>query len=115
MSQTLTQLNNQYFEVDGIIDGATKDSPSPTYLNNATGTFQLKDPAGSLVVIGSAGATSVAFAYVAASDGNYRALITSAFNPPAGPGYKGIVDLTAPGGFVGHWEPPIDVKVRSTP
>jgi hypothetical protein len=115
LSYTLTQLTNQYFEIDGLIDGKTKDSATPTYINNATGTFQLKDPSGVLVIIGPAGATSAAFAYVATSNGNYQALVTSVFDAPVGPGYRAIIDLTAAGGFIGHWEPPVSVRVRSTP
>jgi hypothetical protein len=120
MAYTLTQLNNQYVEVDGLIDGTTKYlgdgvtlNPSPAFLNNASGTAQVKDPNGTPVVIGPGAATSVAATYVATSNGNYRFLITSVFNPTTlGQGYTIVLDLTAPGGFVGHWELPVEVKAR---
>jgi hypothetical protein len=109
---TLTQQNNQYVELDGLCDGTTQNNTPPTYFNNATGTLKVLDPNGNAVVIGAAGATSLSIVYVAASNGNYRALITSAFNPPLGSGYKIVVDLTAPGGAVGHWELPATVAAR---
>jgi hypothetical protein len=117
---TLIQLNNQYVEIDGLIDGATKFlgdgvtlNPFPTYINSGTGTVQIKDPTNALVVIGPASATSVNASYVVGSNGDYRFLITSAFNPQVlGQGYTIIVDLTAPGGFVGHWELPAQVNAR---
>lgn len=120
MDYTLTKLNNQYVEVDGLIDGTTKYlgdgvslNPSPTYLNSATGTAQVKNPAGTFEIIGPASATTVSATYVAASNGNYRFLITSAFNPTTlGKGFTIVLDLTAPGGFVGHWELSAEVKAR---
>jgi len=120
MTQTLTQANNQYFELDGLLDGATKFladgvtlNPTPGYINNATGTLQVKDATGTACVIGPAGATTAAAAYVAASNGNYRFLITSAFTAPPRGDYTMVIDLTAPGGFVGHWELPAVVRVRT--
>lgn len=121
MIYTLTQKNNQTLELYGLIDGSTAKlgdgvttNPSPTYLNNATGALQVKDSTGALVAIGPAGATSVNAVYVASSNGDYTFLITSDFNPPVGAGYKVIVDLTATGGFVGHWEFDAVVRVRKT-
>src|ERR1700730_4675975 len=89
----LTQQNNQYVELDGACDGTTQNTTPPTYYNNATGTVQVLTPSGTAVVIGPAGATIVAVSYVATSNGNYRALITSVFNPPVGPGYRIVWDL----------------------
>jgi hypothetical protein len=108
----LTQQNNQYVELDGACDGTTQNNTPPTYYNNATGTVQVLNPAGIAVVIGPAGATSVAVSYVAASTGNYRALITSVFNPPVGSGYKVVWDLATGGGAQGHWERPATVMPR---
>lgn len=108
----LTQQNNQYVELDGACDGTTASNPSPTYINNATGTVKVYDPSGALVVIGPGSVTSVAITYVVASNGNYRALITSVFNPPAGTGYKIVWDLTTPGGAQGHWERQATVQPR---
>lgn len=120
MLYTLTQLNNQIAEVDGLIDGTTEflpdgvtRNPTPNYLNAATGTAQVKNPAGTFEIIGAASATSVPAVYVATSNGNYRFLITNAFNPATlGKGYTIILDLVAPGGFIGHWEIPVEVKAR---
>ncbi len=121
MIYTLTQLNNQYHMLYGLLDGTTAklfdgvtNNPNPTYINNATGTVQVLNSARVPQVIGPAGATSAAAAYVAASDGDYTFQITSVFNPAPGPGYIIMVDLTAPGGFVGHWEFDAAVKIRKT-
>lgn len=108
----LTQQNNQYVELDGLCDGTTQNNTNPTYFNNATGTAKVYDPSGNLVVIGPGSATSVSAAYVAASNGNYRFLITSVFNPPLGSGYRIVVDLSTPGGAVGHWELQATVATR---
>jgi hypothetical protein len=116
MIYTLTQLNNQYVEIDGLIDGTTKYlgdgitlNPSPTYINGASGSFTVKDPTGAAVVNGG----PIALSYVAGSNGDYRGLLTNGFDPSAlGQGYTIFVDLTAPGGFVGHWELPAQVLAR---
>ncbi len=121
MIYTLTQLNNQYHALYGLIDGSTAKlfdgvttNPNPTYINNATGTVQVLNSARVAQVIGPAGATTAPAVYVATSDGDYTFLITSIFNPAPGPGYIIVVDLTAPGGFVGHWEFDAVVKIRKT-
>lgn len=120
MHLTIAELNNQYLNVLGLIDGTTRFladgvtiNSSPTYINNASGTVQIVDSAGTPQIIGVASATSAPLAYVAGTNGNYRALITSAFNAPAGRTYTAIIDLTSPGGFVGHWEIPVAVKART--
>ncbi len=118
---TLTQQNNQYYVLYGLIDGTTAKlpdgvttNPTPTYINNATGTVQVLDPSGTPLVIGPGNLTTAPATYIAASNGNYQFLITSVFNPPVKPGYRIIVDLTAAGGFIGHWEFDAVVKVRKT-
>jgi hypothetical protein len=119
MIYVLTQLNDQYHAVYGLIDGTTEKlldgvttNPNPTYINNATGTVKVLDPGGNPVVIGPGGALSTNALYIGGSNGDYLFLITSAFNPPVRSGYRIIVDLSAPGGFVGHWELEAAVKVR---
>jgi hypothetical protein len=120
MTFLLTQLNDQYVELDGLIDGTTKFlgdgitlNPFPTYVNNATGTAKVLDPNSNALVIGPGSATSVAAVYVPGSNGDYRFLITSVFDPPTiGQGYTIIVDLTTPGGGVAHWELPAEVRAR---
>ena len=63
------------------------------YLNNLTGTATLVDSTGTPV----AGLNAVAFAYVAASNGIYRALVEQTFSPTPGL-YTIQVRFTAPGG-----------------
>jgi hypothetical protein len=108
----LTQKNNQYVELDGLCDGTTQNNNPPTYFNNATGQVQVLDPTGTPVIIGPGSATTSAAVYVASSNGNYRFLITSVFNPPLGAKYTIVVDLTTPGGAVGHWELPATISTR---
>jgi len=119
MIYELNPLNNQWPTIYGLFDGNTgkladgiTTNPSPTYINNATGTVKIYDASGTLVVIGPAGATSTDAIYVAGTNGNYRFLVTSVFNPPLGTGYKIMIDLTAAGGFVGHWEETAVVEIR---
>jgi hypothetical protein len=121
MIYTLNPLNNQSHWLWGLIDGSTQflpdgvtKNPTPTYINNATGTVQVLNSARVPQVIGASGATSVLAVYLAASNGDYSFTILSVFNPPIGPGYIIVVDLTAPGGFVGHWEFDAAVKIRKT-
>ncbi len=121
MIYILNPLNNQSPTIYGLFDGNTgklpdgiTTNPTPTYINNGTGTVKVYDPSGALVVIGPAGATSTDAIYVAGTNGNYRFLITSVFNPPLGTGYRVMIDLTAAGGFVGHWDFPAVVEVRKT-
>lgn len=120
MTLSIAELNNQYLCVFGLIDGLTKYladrvtlNPNPTYINNASGTVKVLDATNTPQVIGPAGATTSALNYFASSNGDYNAPITSTFNPAAGRTYTAVVDLTAPGGFVGHWAIPLVVKDRT--
>jgi hypothetical protein len=109
---TLLQLNNQYYETDGLIDATTANNPGgPSFINNATGQIQILDQNGTPLVIGPAGATTSPLVYVAASNGIYRALITAVFDPAAGLNYTIVVDLTTPGGAVYHRELLAQVEV----
>jgi hypothetical protein len=109
---TLLQLNNQYYETDGFIDATTANNPAgPTYINNATGQIQVLGPNGSPLVIGPAGATISPLAYVAGSNGIYRALITAVFTPATGGSYTIVVDLTGPGAVPYHRELLAQVEV----
>jgi hypothetical protein len=121
MIYTLTQKNNQTYALFGLIDGSTAKlldgvtmNPNPTYINSAAGTVQVLDQTATPVVIGPAGATTASAVYVGGSNGDYTFLVTSVFNPPVGTGYRIVVDLSAAGGFVGHWEFDAVVKVRKT-
>lgn len=118
MTLAIAELNNQYLNVLGLIDGASQFladgvtlNPNPTYINSASGTVKILDRSGTAQVIAPAGGTTSSLAFVA--NGNYRALITSDFVSVPGASYTAVVDITAPGGFVGHWEIPVVVKVRT--
>lgn len=120
LTYTLTQLNNQVVEVFGLIDGTTRllpdgvtVNPSPTYMNNASGTAKVLDPVtGNPVVIGPSGATQVNAVYVTGTNGDYTFLITKDFVAAVGEGYTIVLDLSTPGGGVGHWELAASVRVR---
>jgi hypothetical protein len=103
-------LNGQYLEWGPCIDGTTDNIVPPTYLNSLTGTASLYDAAGTVVP----GFSGITFAYVAASNGIYRAPLGAAFNPPLGKGYLLKVDLAGAPGGPGHWEVPARIVMRST-
>lgn len=119
LTYTLTQLNNQVVELFGLIDGTTRllpdgvtVNPSPTYMNNASGTAKVLDATGAAVVIGPASATQVSSVYVAGTNGDYTFLITKDFVAAVGEGYTIVLDLSTPGGAVGHWELAAVVRAR---
>ena len=96
MIYDLLQLNNQYYELDGLVDATTLNETPPTYINNATGTVKILDSTGATI-------ESAALLYVAGSNGVYRGFITG-FDDALGRGYTIVVDLTTPGGGVYHRE-----------
>ena len=104
MIYDLQQLNNQYYELDGLVDATTLNNLVPTYINNATGQIEILDQSGNPVVIGPAGAMTSPLVYVAGSNGVYRALVTNVFDDTLGRGYVIVVDLATPGGGVYHRE-----------
>src|SRR3989442_1718127 len=101
-------LNGQYLEWGPMIDGTTDNLTPPTYLNSLTGTATLYDSSGNPVT----GFNGIAFAYVAASNGIYRAPLGANFNPPIAKGYLLKVDLAGAPGGPGHWEIPARVVMR---
>lgn len=103
-------LNGQYLEWGPCIDGTTDNVTPPTYLNSLTGTASLYDPTDTVVP----GFNAITFAFVAASNGIYRAPLGSSFNPPTARGYTLKVDLAGAPGGPGHWEVPARVVMRST-
>lgn len=119
MSYILLPGNDQYVEIDGLIDGTTRFlsdgvtlNPSPTYVNNGSGTLKVLDSNGAQVVIAPSGGKTSTLTYIAGSNGGYRALITSDFVSQPGRFYTVVIDLTTPGGGVAHWELPATVRPR---
>src|SRR5258708_6162575 len=121
MIYTLWQGNNQWAELDGMIDSATKFladgvtlNPNPTYINNGVGTVQVLNSSGVPQIIGPSNATVSNAVYVTGSNGNYRFQITSDFVSPVGPGYQILMNVTAPGGFQGKAHPDAVVRLRKS-
>jgi hypothetical protein len=103
----LYYLNDNLIEVDGL-----KDSTAAGYAD-ATATVNLttiKDADGNAV-------TGISFplslAYVAASNGKFRAVIDKALVLTPEAAYTAIVDA-AYGTLDGHWEMPLTCKVRTS-
>lgn len=90
--------NDENIEWGPMVDGATGitlgdgTSVPVAYLNNLTGTATLIDSSGAHVT----GLDGISFAYVAGTNGIYRALVEQTFAPPAGL-YTLQVVFTAPG------------------
>jgi len=98
-SITFRLQNDEFIEWGPMIDGTTGVTLGdgtvvpPAYLNNLTGSATLVDMTGAPVT----GLNGVAFAYVAASNGIYRALVEQTFAPTPGK-YVLRVTFQAPGG-----------------
>jgi hypothetical protein len=90
----LFKANDQVIEVKGL-----KNNVSGAFLNAATVTATLKDPAGANVT----GLTAIPLAYVAASSGDYRGQVEETFNPAQKDGYTLHIDASE-GGLVLHVE-----------
>src|SRR2546421_7550738 len=99
VSLTFRLKNDEYIEWGPMIDGTTgitlgDGTAVPViYLNNLTGTATLVDSTGTPVT----GLNGVAFAYVAGTNGIYRAPVEQTFSPT--PGLYAIqARFNAPGG-----------------
>lgn len=112
----LTIGNDQYIELDGL-----QDAVSLSYQdNNATVTATLYDLNDAIAVNadGSAALSGIEMSYIAGSQGSYRGLVDSTFNPPLGGGYTLNIVATVPGGAdpsgntQGEWFIPIQVIER---
>lgn len=90
--------NDEYIEWGPMVDGTTGITLGDgtvvpvSYLNNLTGTVTLVDSTGTPVT----GLSAVAFTYLAASNGIYRALVEQTFAPAPGM-YTLQVTFQAPG------------------
>jgi hypothetical protein len=107
---TLQQKNNQYYELDQLVDATTLANMPPSYINNATGTVKILDQSANAMILDGVSATSIPLNYVASSNGVYRALIISLLIAssnslaPVGTGYTIVIDLTTPSGAIYHRE-----------
>lgn len=99
--------NTNVLTLTGLV---SEDDGAP--LNSATVTVTIKDAADSSI----AGESwPVTMDYVDESEGNYRALISSAAALVAGAKYKAIVDVNASDTSserIAHWEFPFTAQVR---
>jgi hypothetical protein len=103
--------NDQLIQWGPLVTGPTANNPSPTYVDDASGTATLLDPNGNPVP----GATGLSFTYVTSSTGIYQAqIVGSSFNPAPGSGYTLQVRLTSGSAGAGFWTVPATVAVRST-
>ncbi|MDQ5870608.1 MAG: hypothetical protein M3547_00160 [Acidobacteriota bacterium] len=99
--------NSQYVEVTGLKDQSVTPN---VYVNNAVLTGTMKDAAGANVI----GFVSVAGAYQAGSNGDYRFSVDPlTFDPPAGSNYTVTLTGSASGKYF-HVELPAKVVVRKT-
>lgn len=69
-----------------------------SFINDATVTGIIYNPDGTEAV------ASFSIAYVAASDGIYRATVAPSANIVNGKTYKVVIDSTTPDSLTGHWE-----------
>jgi len=99
----LYQLNDQLLFVDGLQD------EDGSYVNVATVLATLKNREGTVI----APISALTLAYVPTSNGRYEGVVEDTFNPPKGGGYTLFVDSTD-GTTKGHWEIPVEVKVRKS-
>jgi hypothetical protein len=90
-----------------------KSDDEDTFLNSATITVTVKDANGAAI---SGESWPVTMDYVAASDGDYRAVISHSAAITNGQVYTAVVDVDASDTSnerVGHWEFPFTAKVRN--
>lgn len=91
-----------------------KDAVADAFINNATVTVTLYDSTGVAVTVASGGPAQswpTTMDYVAASDGIYRAYLSSGLELVAGNQYFAHIDADS-GGAQGHWEFAFVAKTR---
>lgn len=79
-------------------------------INGATVTVTVKDSTGAEV---SGQVWPATMSYVAASSGDYRAILSEDVAFVANKNYRAFVDADAGPGLVGHWEFPFQAKIRT--
>lgn len=81
-----------------------------SYINDATVVCTIKTAAGVAVT----GATAIAMAYVAGSDGNYRGVLPATVALADGSNYVAHIDADGGTDRVGHWEFKFVARTRRT-
>jgi hypothetical protein len=78
-----------------------KNELTDAFINDATVTVTVKDASGAQV---SGQAWPLTMSYVALSDGNYRAFLSSALPFAAKAKYTAYIEANGGANLVGHWE-----------
>lgn len=87
--------NDNLIELDVLTNAI-----SSAYINNATVTMQLVDSSNNVV----AGTCSLTMAYIASSNGKYRATLPDTLTLTVGQEYKAKVTANGGDGLLGYWE-----------
>ncbi len=104
--QVIFYQNDMLIEIDGLRDVLAAPA---TFLNAATVTVTLIDDEGNQV----AGETwPLSMAYVAASNGIYRATLVDMLTVVKNAQYTAQVSANGGAGLQGYWELPLTVKLR---
>lgn len=104
MASIIYVANTNVLELSGL-----KSAIEDAFINDATVTVTLKDSSGSNV----AGQTwPTTMAYVAASDGVYRAIMKDGLSIAAEGEYTAFIEANAGTDRIGHWEFPITAATR---
>ena len=87
-----------------------KSAVEGTFINDATVTVTVKDSAGADV----AGVSwPVTMAYVAASNGDYRATLSELITFLHKKNYRAFIEADGGAGLIGHWEFPFKSETRT--
>jgi hypothetical protein len=101
---TVFVANSNVLELQGL-----KSAIENVFVNDATVTVTLKDSSGASV---SGQSWPTTMAYVAASSGNYRAIMKDTLALIAGASYTAFIEVNAGADRIGHWEFKIKPSVR---
>jgi hypothetical protein len=92
-----------------LIEIVLQDEVDASYINSATASITIVDTSGNSI---SGETWPVSLAYVASSDGLYRATLSSSIGIVSGQRYVGEITATASGN-TGYWEVPILAETRT--